>query len=63
MTDEVCMDTWPCDVRGKKISVVKHWHYRIVFETVGYGLKHIKGTEELLHATHDAFQGALAHFV
>lgn len=32
-------------------------HYRLVLGTVGYGLKGFKGTDELLHATYDAFQG------
>ncbi len=57
MTDEFCLDSWPCEVRGKKIKLGKYWHYRIVLGTVGYGLKHLNGTEELLHATYDVFQG------
>ncbi|OBZ71289.1 hypothetical protein A0H81_08716 [Grifola frondosa] len=31
--------------------------------TVGYGLKRFKGTEELLHATYDAFQAMIDAFV
>ncbi|KAI0712056.1 hypothetical protein C8Q76DRAFT_733247 [Earliella scabrosa] len=55
MTDEHCFATWTRTVRGRQIRVGKHQHYRIVLGTVGYDLRHIRGTDELLHATFDAF--------
>ena len=48
---------WLCKVDGKRVSLTEHWHYRIVMGTVGYGLRHFTGTEELLHATYDVLQG------
>ena len=37
--------------------VIPHVHYRLVLRTVGFGLDRFDGTKELLHATHDAYQG------
>lgn len=50
---------WVC--RGSApISVRPHAHYRLVLDTVGYPLRRFRGTEELLHATYDVFQGMLS---
>ncbi|KAI0770198.1 hypothetical protein C8Q74DRAFT_1274077 [Fomes fomentarius] len=35
------------------VSLLKYRHHCRVLGTVGYGLKHLKGTEELLHVTYD----------
>ncbi|KAI0699327.1 hypothetical protein C8T65DRAFT_659926 [Cerioporus squamosus] len=55
-TDEYCQDSWTCLVKGKAVSVPKLVHYRVVLGTVGYSLKNLRGTEELLHATFDVLQ-------
>ncbi len=39
------------------MDAAKYGHYRLVLGTVGYGLKRLKGTEELLHACLDVFHG------
>ncbi|KAH9849523.1 hypothetical protein C2E23DRAFT_737197 [Lenzites betulinus] len=44
-----------CSVAGQLASVAYLQRYRIAVSTVGYGLSAIRGTEELLHATYDAF--------
>ena len=44
---------------GKKLSLSKRIHYRLVMGPVGYGLRQFKGTEELLHASYDVLQGSL----
>ncbi|KAJ2992450.1 hypothetical protein NUW54_g7931 [Trametes sanguinea] len=54
LTEEFAKDSWVCTVNGKRIRVNEVWHYRLVTSTVGYGLQTLRGTEELLHATHDA---------
>ncbi|EIW59666.1 uncharacterized protein TRAVEDRAFT_71649 [Trametes versicolor FP-101664 SS1] len=46
---------WTCRIAGQPISVTDVQRYRLVLGTVGYGISTIKGTEELLHATYDAF--------
>ncbi|KAI0671005.1 hypothetical protein C8Q78DRAFT_974397 [Trametes maxima] len=46
---------WACAIDGKDIFVCKRQHYRLVTGTVGYGLKSVRGTEELLYSTYDAF--------
>ena len=58
VVDEYCFDPWATEVAGKKIFVSKHWHYRVVLSTVGYGISRLEGTAELLHATLDVFHGA-----
>ena len=49
-------DSWVCR-GGVKIRIAEQQHYRLVLGTVGYGLKHVRGAEELLHATHDVYTG------
>ena len=44
---------------GKKLSLSKRIHYRLVMGPVGYGLRQFKGTGELLHASYDVLQGSL----
>ncbi|KAI0770200.1 hypothetical protein C8Q74DRAFT_1422593 [Fomes fomentarius] len=56
MNDEYCRDQWRANIHGYKHSLRKHVHYRIVLGVVGYGLEHLKDTEELLHATYNVFQ-------
>ncbi|RPD62309.1 hypothetical protein L226DRAFT_568895 [Lentinus tigrinus ALCF2SS1-7] len=55
-TDEYCHDSFVCFLKGKAVSVAKLVHYRVVLGTVGYSLKRLRGTEELLHATFDVLQ-------
>ncbi|KAI1793362.1 hypothetical protein LXA43DRAFT_885991 [Ganoderma leucocontextum] len=57
LSDDLCSAPWIPKVDNKKVSITKHWHYRIVLGTVGYGLRRFHGTEELLNATYDVFQG------
>ena len=57
VVDEYCSDTWVCTAGGSEVAVAKHWHYRMVLSTVGYGLNRINGTRELLHAALDVFHG------
>ncbi|RDX42652.1 hypothetical protein OH76DRAFT_92714 [Lentinus brumalis] len=54
-TDEYQDDACVCKVMGDSVVVAKHWHYRVVLGTVGYGLRDLRGTGELLHATYDVF--------
>ncbi len=56
-TDEYQNEESVCKVMEDKVVVAKHWHYRVVLGTVGYGLRELRGTEELLHATYDVFHG------
>ncbi|KAI0350366.1 hypothetical protein OH77DRAFT_1431105 [Trametes cingulata] len=49
-------EPWVSRIDDKDIYVSKLRHYRIVTDTAGYDLKNIRGTQELLHATYDAFQ-------
>ncbi|KAI0629908.1 hypothetical protein C8Q77DRAFT_1234583 [Trametes polyzona] len=48
-------EPWLCRVAGKPVTIHEQQRYRLVLSTVGYGLPTIRGTEELLHATFDAF--------
>ncbi len=58
IVDEYCSDPWVSRIAGNKVIVGKYWHYRMVLNTVGYGLSRINGTEELLYAAYDVFHGA-----
>ncbi|KAH9846881.1 hypothetical protein C2E23DRAFT_743069 [Lenzites betulinus] len=55
-TDLYDASPWVCSIRGRHISVSTHVHYRLVLGTVGYPLRRLKGTNELLHAAYDVFQ-------
>ncbi len=57
ITDQWCGQTWVRNIRGRRVVVAKQWHYRIVLGTVGYDLRHLESTGELLRATYDVFQG------
>lgn len=57
LSDELCRATRKCKVNNKKVLTAKHWHYRIVLGTVGYGLCRFLGTDELLNAAYDVFRG------
>ncbi|KAJ8457588.1 hypothetical protein ONZ51_g11440 [Trametes cubensis] len=62
-TDQFVDEAWARRIGGRDVIVTRRRHYRLVTHTVGYGLKDLRGTEELLHATYDAFvamQDALA---
>ncbi|KAI0671011.1 hypothetical protein C8Q78DRAFT_1078956 [Trametes maxima] len=48
---------WVCRIDQKDVYAIEKQHYRLVTSHAGYGLKTIRGTEELLYATHDAFTG------
>ena len=50
-------EAWARRIGGRDVIVTRRRHYRLVTHTVGYGLKDLRGTEELLHATYDAFVG------
>ncbi|KAI0350362.1 hypothetical protein OH77DRAFT_1463888 [Trametes cingulata] len=54
-TDVPLSEPWVCSLGGKSPAIRQLQHYRLVMGTVGYGLATIRGTEELLHATYDAF--------
>ncbi|KAI9067356.1 hypothetical protein FKP32DRAFT_1563738 [Trametes sanguinea] len=51
LTDQMSAEPWKCRIEGKEIRVSKRRHYRLVTQTVGYSLKTIQGTEELLYST------------
>ncbi|KAI0671018.1 hypothetical protein C8Q78DRAFT_1033465 [Trametes maxima] len=55
LTDRCLEAGWACPVARTKASARKVMHYRLVMDTVGYGLSTIKGTEELLHVMYDVF--------
>ena len=57
IVDEYCPDPWTSYIAGKEVLVPKHWHYRLVLDTVGYGFNRVSGTKELLHAAYDVFHG------
>ncbi len=42
---------------GSKYSLSKRTHYRLVLGIVGYTLRQITGTQELLRASYDVLQG------
>ncbi|KAL1950100.1 hypothetical protein VTO73DRAFT_5222 [Trametes versicolor] len=54
-TAGAALKRWACRIPDHPLSVTDVQRYRLVLGTVGYGLSTIKGTEELLHATYDAF--------
>ena len=56
-TDEFTSTEWVRRVNGEAIRLTPLTHHRLVLKTVGYGLQRFRGTEELLHATYDAFAG------
>ncbi|KAI0948897.1 hypothetical protein AcW1_008642 [Taiwanofungus camphoratus] len=62
-TDKYAACEWLCkgDIRGRqrKIHSTQYIHYRLAVSTVGYALQTFRGTEELLHCTHDAFHAML----
>ncbi|KAL1939424.1 hypothetical protein VTO73DRAFT_9980 [Trametes versicolor] len=55
-TDRYDTQPWVCPIRGAHVSVSTHIHYRLVVGTVGYPLRRLKGTDELLYAAYDVFQ-------
>ncbi|RDX49871.1 hypothetical protein OH76DRAFT_1350143 [Lentinus brumalis] len=62
-TDEFKTGLWLWPEGSKDIHVSQRRHYRIVLEPVGYDVRYLRGTEELLHASYDIFiamQDALA---
>ncbi|KAH9849504.1 hypothetical protein C2E23DRAFT_362283 [Lenzites betulinus] len=46
---------WVCAIDGKCVRTTQRRHYRTVTDAAGYGLKTLRGTEELLHAAYDVF--------
>ena len=58
-TDVWTDEPWICAIDGEPVEVIALRHYRLVTYTVGYSLKSLRGTDELLRATYDAFIGAL----
>ncbi|KAI9062463.1 hypothetical protein FKP32DRAFT_1677401 [Trametes sanguinea] len=62
-TNDYMNKAWVCPIDGKRVLVGKRRHYRLVMGTVGYSIRTVQGTEELLHSTHDvllAMNDALA---
>ncbi|RPD62295.1 hypothetical protein L227DRAFT_609533 [Lentinus tigrinus ALCF2SS1-6] len=55
LVGEYCGESWVSAVVGSKVLVGEYWHYRLVLSTIGYGLARVGSTQELLHATYDAF--------
>ena len=56
LTDRYQTASWNCHkVVGPPIT--PHIHYRLALVEVGYPLKNLVGTKELMHATHNAFSG------
>ncbi|KAI0632324.1 hypothetical protein C8Q77DRAFT_1060473 [Trametes polyzona] len=54
---------WASRIEDARVYISKRQHYRLVTSTVGYGLRTIRGTRELLYAAYDVFiamQDALA---
>ena len=56
-TDKLIEEPWLCQVGFDDVGVHKRRHHRLVLGTVGYALKTVRGTDELLHATYDVFVG------
>ncbi|KAI0326079.1 hypothetical protein GY45DRAFT_1259676 [Cubamyces sp. BRFM 1775] len=54
-TDQFVDEPWARRIRGHDVIVSMHRHYRLVTHTVGYPLRSLRGTEELLFATYDVF--------
>ncbi|KAJ3007631.1 hypothetical protein NUW54_g3477 [Trametes sanguinea] len=54
LTEAYLGEPWICRVDGERVRINELWHYRLATSTVGYSLKSMRGTEELLYATHDA---------
>ncbi|KAJ2965239.1 hypothetical protein NUW54_g14185 [Trametes sanguinea] len=54
LTEAYLGEPWICLVDGDRVRINELWHYRLATSTVGYSLKSLRGTEELLYATHDA---------
>ncbi|KAI9062464.1 hypothetical protein FKP32DRAFT_1574035 [Trametes sanguinea] len=48
-------EPWSRCIDGKDVYVSKRRHYRLVMGTVGYSIKTLRGTEELLYSTYDVF--------
>ncbi|KAI0671022.1 hypothetical protein C8Q78DRAFT_1033476 [Trametes maxima] len=46
---------WACGINRGCVATTKRVHHRMVLDTVGYTLPRFRGTDELLHATYDAF--------
>ncbi|KAI0745673.1 hypothetical protein C8Q76DRAFT_764828 [Earliella scabrosa] len=62
-TNEFSFHRWVCRMGGKTVHVSHRKHYRMVLDIVGYDLRSMRGTEELLHAGYDvlvAMRDALA---
>ncbi|KAH9946414.1 uncharacterized protein BXZ73DRAFT_37757 [Epithele typhae] len=57
MTNTLCGEEWVCRVQGSLPRFSQRRHCRLVMGTVGMPMSTVRGTEELLHATHDVFTG------
>lgn len=59
LTDAYQSASWNCNkIEGPPIT--PHVHYRMALAEVGYTLKYLMGTKELIHATLNAFIGGFA---
>ncbi|KAJ3006457.1 hypothetical protein NUW54_g3930 [Trametes sanguinea] len=54
-TNEFTTEPWSRCIDEKDVYVSRRRHYRLVLGTVGYSIKMLRGTEELLHSTFDVF--------
>ncbi|KAH9912677.1 uncharacterized protein BXZ73DRAFT_6288, partial [Epithele typhae] len=55
VTNTLCEQKWVCRVNGCLPRISQRRHYRLVMGTVGMPMSTLRGTAELLHATHDVF--------
>lgn len=56
LTDTYQTASWNCHNVAEP-PITPHTHYRLALVEVGYPLKNLVGTKELMHATHNAFSG------
>ncbi|KAI9062469.1 hypothetical protein FKP32DRAFT_1677406 [Trametes sanguinea] len=56
-TNEFTSEPWSRCIDDKDVYVSRRRHYRLVLGTVGYSIKTLRGTKELLHSTFDVFLG------
>ncbi|RPD54655.1 hypothetical protein L227DRAFT_595897, partial [Lentinus tigrinus ALCF2SS1-6] len=57
ITDEYKSQPWVHLAGSKDIHISPRRHYRLVLEQVGYEVRFLRGTEELLNASYDVFAG------
>ncbi|KAI0671012.1 hypothetical protein C8Q78DRAFT_1078957 [Trametes maxima] len=53
--DQFVYEPWVRRIDGRSVYVYQRRHYRMVTDAAGYSLSNLRGTDELLYATHDVF--------